>query len=187
MADTLLDFFSSISEFYHDPLTGQNYNGTCTQTAFECCICTLDKRWADQGHMAVWARDMIAHGLSQSNGASTVAAIAKYGRSIVYKTPVEWDFGTVWAENVWHDFIVNTAGIHPILLQVANGQALVDAETGSRDEAGLHYHAIAIGGKQSTGYICADGDNPEAGKRKQIYTWTTLVAAQPCGLVEYSW
>ncbi len=69
------------------------------------------------------------------------------------------------------------------MLQVAVGMALTDAETGARDEMALHYHAIAIVGKQDDGYICADGDHPQVGTRFQIYPYSTLLAARPCGLL----
>ena len=69
-------------------------------------------------------------------------------------------------------------------MQVAVGMALVDAETQIRDEAQqLHYHAIAIVGRQDDGYLVADGDHPQVTERFQVYTYATLQAAQPCGLL----
>lgn len=185
MSDTLLPHFGHISEFYHDPITGKEWNGTCTQTALEVCLASLDGRDPWQNHMTLFARDMVANGLCQPNGGSTLAAIARYARILGYKTPTEWDFSQPLSQD-WHDLLLNYAGMHPILLQVANGLALVDAETGARDESGLHYHAIAIGGKQAHGYICADGDNPQVTTRNQIYTWDTLINAVPCGLLMVS-
>lgn len=182
MSDTLLPHAGHISEFYRDPLTGQEWNGTCTQTALEVCLASLDGRAPWQNHMCLIARDMVAQKLCAPNGASTLAAIAKEARALGYHTPVEWDFHQPLSED-WHDLLLAHAGIDPILLQVANGLALVDAETGSRDESGLHYHAIAIVGKQIHGYICADGDNPQVSSRFQIYTWADLAAAVPCGLL----
>jgi len=83
----------------------------------------------------------------------------------------------------WHKALLDSAGLRPILLQVANGQVLADIETGSRDESSLHYHAIAIVGRQDNGYICADGDNPQVSERFQIYPYETLANAVPCGLL----
>lgn len=182
MSDTLLPHFGHIAEFYRDPLTGQEWNGTCTQTALEVCVASLDGRAPWQNHMCLIARDMVANKMCAPNGASTLTAIAKEARALGYKTPVEWGFQQPLSED-WHDLLLANAGIHPILMQVANGLALVDAETESKDESGLHYHAIAIGGKQQHGYICADGDNPQVGTRNQIYTWDTLKLAVPCGLL----
>jgi hypothetical protein len=181
MGDTLLAHAGHITEFFTDP-AGNHWNGTCTQTALEVCLAALDGRSPSLYHMALITRDMVTRKMCQSNGGSTLAAIAQEARNLGYKTPVEWDFQQPLSED-WHDLLLAHAGIDPILLQVANGAALVDAETGARDESGLHYHALAIVGKQQHGYICADGDNPQVQQRFQIYTWADLTAAVPCGLL----
>jgi len=171
-----------IPEFGTDPITGEWYNGTCTQTALEVCLAIVDGRTPTFDHMASVTRDMIAHNLCSRNGASTLAAIALEARRLGYTVATEWDYQQPLSQD-WHALLMEHAGVNPILLQVANGQALVDVETGSRDESGLHYHAIAVCGKQSDGYICADGDNAQVNSRFQIYTYATLDAAIPCGLM----
>lgn len=186
MGDTLLPHFGHITEFITDPITGQHWNGTCTQTALEVCIASLEQRSPSIYHVAQIARDMVKNNLAGANGAATIANLAKYARALGFKTIVEWDYqGDTLAQD-WHTLLLQHVGILPIVMQIANGQALVDAETGAKDEVGLHYHAIALGGKQVHGYICADGDNPQVATRNQIYTIDTLVAAKPCGLIMLS-
>lgn len=170
----LLPHASHFSEF------AGGFNGTCTQTALAVCLGCADGAGATQDRMLLLAKDMIAKKLCADNGAATVAAVAKEARDHGFTIDTEWDFG---AMGDWHTKLKTLAGHKPILLQVANGQALVDVETGAKDEAGLHYHAIAIVGYQDDGYICADGDNPQANDRFQIYSYTVLAAAQPCGLL----
>jgi hypothetical protein len=156
------------------------FNGTCTQTALAVCLGIADGAGADQDRMLLLTRDMLAKKLCGANGAATVAAVAQEARDHGFTIDTEWDFG---AMGDWHTKLRTLAGHKPILLQIANGAALVDAETGAKDEAGLHYHAIAIVGYQDNGYICTDGDNPEVASRFQVYSYATLAAAQPCGLL----
>ena len=164
-----------ISEFF------DGFTGTCTQTALAVCLGIANGVDASQESMLDITTVMIGKKLCAANGAATVAAVAQEARSRGYSIDTEWDFG---AMGDWHEKLKTNAGIRPILLQVANGQALMDADTGARDEGGLHYHAIAVVGYQDgSGYICADGDNPQVTDRFQVYNYATLASAQPCGLL----
>jgi hypothetical protein len=182
MASALLHA-GHITEFVTDAITGTHYTGTCSQTALEVSMAALNGRVASTFYMAAWTRDMIAHKLCDSNGAATAANIARYARALGFHTPLEWDYAGDVMPHDWHSVLLRYAGVQPVWLQVSNGKALVDAETGSRDEADLHYHAIAVLDKQKNGYICADGDNPQVMSRFQIYNLNTLTAAKPCGLI----
>jgi hypothetical protein len=180
MTTNILPHATHFSEFATDPVTGVHYNGTCTQTALAVCLGIADEAGADADRMMLLTRDMISKKLCAANGAATVAAVAQEARDHGFTIDTEWDFGSL---GDWHTKLKTLAAHKPILLQIANGQALTDAETGAKDESGLHYHAIAIVGYQDNGYVCADGDNPQVAERFQIYSYATLAAAQPCGLL----
>jgi len=182
MDDSLiLPHAGHISEFYTDS-TGKYWNGTCTQTALEVCLACAEGRAPTQAHMAELVRRMVAAGTAGTSGAATVAAVSAVAHALGHSIALEWDYAEPLAGD-WHAHLLADAGHRPILLQIANGAALVDTETGIRDEAGLHYHAIAIVGKTPQGYVCADGDHPQVTTRFQIYSYATLAAANPCGLL----
>ena len=182
------------TEFLTDPVNGTKYTGICTQTATMVALAAAAGVTLTPALICQLAREMIRDGQCAKNGGSRIDAIAAKTRAMgpdsqavmqTFQTPLEWDFGNMgdWvAELRGNANAARGAGHVPYVLQVANGSALVDAETGARDEAGLQYHAIAIVGKSPKGYTCADGDNSQANERFQIYTLATLGAAQPCGL-----
>ena len=177
----ILPHAGHISEFVTDA-QGKYWNGTCTQTALEVCLACVEGRAPTQAHMVQITRAMLAQGLCDANGAATLWAVAKVARDSGHNVTLEWDYHEPLAGD-WHTVVRTNAGQRPILMQLATGQALTDVETGSHDEGGLRYHAIAICGIQANGYVCADGDNPEVSERFQIYDYATLVQAVPCGLL----
>jgi hypothetical protein len=176
MGTLVLPDAGHISEF------ADGFTGTCTQTALEVCLACAEHRPPTQDHMVTITKDMIAKGLCSANGAATLWAVAHEARDLGHTVAIEWDYQEP-LQGDWHKVLMDNAGLRPILLQVAVGMALVDGETGSRDEQQLHYHAIAIVGMQDDGYIVADGDNPQVPNRFQIYSFDTLQAARPCGLM----
>ena len=182
MTQLLLPDAGHISEFATDPISGVTYTGACTQTALEVCLACVEGRAPTQARMVTLTRDMIGKGICAANGAATLWAVAKEARDLGHTLALEWDYQEPLSGD-WHKALLDNAGLRPILLQVAVGMALTDAETGARDETTLHYHAIAIVGRQDDGYICADGDHPQVGARFQIYSYATLLAARPCGLL----
>ena len=177
MTTLLLPHAGHISEF------AEGFNGTCTQTALEVCLACVEQRAPTQEHMVAITREMIAKGICAANGAATLWAVAHEARDLGRSVAIEWDYQEPLQPD-WHKALLDNAGLRPILMQVAVGMALVDAETQIRDEAQqLHYHAIAIVGRQDDGYVVADGDHPQVTERFQVYTYPTLQAAQPCGLL----
>lgn len=181
-------FGHGISEFSDD----RSLNGTCTQTALEVCVAAVQNRAPDTSRMIAYThvmqklRDAAGNPLAAANGATTLAHIAWYARAVLGMTvATEWDYAEPLSQD-WLSLLRAHAGTQPILMQVAHGAALIDAETHVRPEAavrGLRYHAIAIVGRQEDGYIVADGDNPQVTQRFQIYDRATLAAAVPCGLM----
>lgn len=99
---------------------------------------------------------------------------------------------------LWVDFIrrnvAHSTTPYPMLMQVKNGRALKDAQSGNADEATLQVHAIAIYGTQTDdsdpkagGYLCCDGDNPAINEHPVIYSLETLAAAQPISCIAFDY
>jgi hypothetical protein len=177
-----------LTEFGTDPVTHVEYRGTCGQTALEVCLAAAQGRAPTLDGMMAITRDMIEKHRCAANGAATLAALAAEARDLggAAIVALEWDYRTDHLAGDWVAILRAHAGTQPILIQVANGRALVDAETGKGDESGLHYHAIAIVGKQDDGYLVADGDNPQVPERFQVYNLQALADASPCGLLLFS-
>jgi hypothetical protein len=174
------------SEFY-TRADGTHFNGTCTQTALVVAMAAVRGTPCTDIEAAEWMINttlwMIGQGTCESNGAATIAAVANEARRQGYQVAIEWDYQEPLTQN-WQQCLDDNAGDNPIVLQLANGKALRDAETGAAPEdATLQYHAICIVGVQNNGYICVDGDNPQVTDRYQIYSQANLDAAVPCGLL----
>ena len=174
-----------MTQFYRAKEDGTQFHGSCGQTALAVCVGAARGEPHDfEGIgelMITLTRDMIARGIAAPNGAATLAAYAQEAREIGCIVAAERRYHEPL--DGWRDLLRTDAGIRPILLQVANGEQLADAETGARDETGLRYHAIAIVGVHDDAYLAVDGDNPEATRRFQMYALATLEAARPCGLL----
>lgn len=118
--------------------------------------------------------------------------------------------GDTWAG--WATFLGWHLGSrdHPTVVELARGQALVDAISGNGENAsGLTYHFIclikrheagpsaAAGGRTlPSGYWACDGDNYAGGNNRtngfaasdalQFYSDTTLAAAMPCAAIAFN-
>ena len=176
MYTLILPYAARLSEF------STHLNGDCVETAMAVAMGIANGVNATPQSITTIVHDLQAAGVASSNGATTINAahdyIAQQGYAILAYVPYSEPFAGDWLA-----LLRDYAGIAPIVLNVANAQALTDVETGARDEAGVHYHACAVIGKTDTGYLCADGDNPQASERFQMYTRQTIEAAQPCGMV----
>ena len=175
-----------MSQFYRAREDGTQFRGSCGQTALAVAITAargMPATYERVGELMIaLTRSMIAKGIAAPNGASRLSALAQQARDEGSTVTLELPYQDPQMAH-WRDILREYAGMCPIVLQVARGEALVDAETGKRDDAGLRYHAIAVLGQSARGYICADSDNPEVTRRFQIYPEATLVEAQPCGLL----
>ena len=175
-----------MTQFYRQKDTGMQYRGTCGQTALAVCMAAARGTPTDfEGVgelMHHLTRSMIVKEIAAPNGASRLAALATQARDegcavtleLTYQEPMLAD---------WLQILRDNAGAQPIVLQVAHGEALTDAETGAHDDVGLRYHAFAIVGQRDGVFIAADSDNPDVMRRFQCYTEATLTAAIPCGML----
>ncbi len=175
-----------MTQFYRQKDTGVQFTGSCSQAALAVCLAAARGAPGDfEGVgelMHTLTRDMIAHNLAAANGAARLAALAEEARRAGGIVALEWPYDEPLRQD-WRHVLETTAGVQPILLQVARGEWLRDAETGRGDEAGLRYHAIAIAGWQDDAVLAADGDHPEVTRRFQVYSMETLAEAVPCGLL----
>ncbi len=119
--------------------------------------------------------------LCDANGVSNIGGLRSAATLIgLPLADTRW-YAEPWPD--WRDFFTRhlSAG-RIILLEVANGQALVDSLSGKGENArNLRYHFIACAGRLGNGdWLCLDGDNFAAGNVHQVYPDSVLAAAQPC-------
>jgi hypothetical protein len=166
-----------LSEFYG------GFTGTCGECALEVGKAAVLGIHDTSADMIAITHEMQAHGEADARGASTVKGLADEARRQGLKVLIEWDYAEPFPHD-WHTTLLQNAGIHPIILELANGQALHDAETGSADEVGLHYHYVVVLNKQADGYVANDGDNSQVTSGKyEVYNYGTLLNAKVCGLI----
>lgn len=170
MATRLCAHSAAMSEF------AAGYHGDCGQTALLAAMHVLLGTPLDAAQLkALVVADIAAH-RAEASGAERLSSITAVlqARGMVagiqqYREPFEYD---------WLTLLRNDAGTLPIILQLANGQALPG------DEKGLEYHFICVLGIQPAGYLCADGDNPACRSGALVnYDRVQLANAQPCGLI----
>lgn len=167
-----------LSEFRYD--NGKWLNGDCLETALATAMALAKGSEVTQDSINAVVNDLTTEGKAQANGATTLAdchdyAVAKgYGvlKYVPYAEPFNGDFHALILQ-----YAVSEFQSPPIVVNVANGQALPG------DEKGLHYHGITIVGRDATGYLVADGDRLQANEAYQHYTIDELEAAKPCGLL----
>ena len=157
------------------------FTGTCGETALTAALICAE-RIPDSHDQAVALMLAITHEMQQmgwasANGASTLWALAreasqKRGASIA----LEWDYAEPFPHD-WHAEFLADAGYKPIVVELANAQALPG------DEAGVHYHFVCVVGRSPAGYIVMDGDNWAIEQNFVTYSYADFAAAQPCGVL----
>lgn len=169
-----------IKEFYG------GFTGTCTQTSAAMCLAsaegTPDTHDGVVNLMLSMTHDMIAANTAAANGAATVANMAAELRKRGGSVATEWDYASDRLPQDWISLLRANAGIRPILLQLANAQAITDAY-GHAQDGGVHYHAIAVLGIANEGYVVADPNNPNVENTLDTYPLWALNNASPCGLI----
>ncbi len=162
------------------------YNGTCTQTSAAVCLAAAQNTptTADDvtALMLSMTKQMIADGTASANGAATLANMAAELRKRGAIIATEWDYQGDRLPQDWHTLIKNNAGVRPILLQLANAQAIHDV-SGAAEDQNVHYHAIAVVGIADNGYVVSDPNNPTVASTFDIYNYQALYDASPCGLI----
>lgn len=165
-------------DLYYSEFHG--YTGDCGECALSVALASaLGSPTDATGGIALMnqeVKDLQALGLANSTGATTIAALhteainrkASINTYVGYAQPFTYD---------WHSFLLNSAGIVPIVLQVAAAHNLPG------DEAGVDYHFICVLGLDTGGYWVADGDNWAASQQLILYSYQDLANAVICGLL----
>ncbi len=197
-----LGYLHRESEFWYLP-NGTFVNGDCGPNALAMAASYARQTLVstqDVYHL------MLTHGWCDTNGVSTLAQIGDAAAALGLTVAETRAYGEPWQgwDNFFGWHLSAQAGYHAIVLQIANGQALVDALSGLGENAqGLRYHFITVvarhpGGPSAyagrdlpAGYWCLDGDNLAGGNDRstgfraadvpQLYPDGVLAAAQPCG------
>lgn len=143
--------------------------------------------WARQRHISTLDTFHVMRAakptpLCDPNGVSNIgdlrAAVPFLGLTApAYRAYAEpWDYA---AFRAW--MLAQLAAGRAVVIEVANGQALVDALTGKGENArNLRYHFFTIVGYVSGRWVCLDGDNFAVGNVAQHYTDAVMSAARPC-------
>lgn len=158
------------------------FSGTCGPTAVTVAAGAALGFVISEQTMVNTTHQMQAHGWADANGASTIYGLDNWLKLQGLATTL-YGYAEPFPVD-WHSVLLAQAGVRPIVMEIANGQALRDVETGSGENAvNLHYHFICIVGRQADGYIVADGDNFQVLSRFQIYSYAVLAAARPCAMI----
>lgn len=156
------------------------YNGDCGECALSVALASaLGSPTDTAGGIALMnqeVKDLQALGLANSTGATTVAALQT--EALRYKASINtyWGYAQPFPHD-WHTFLLDHAGIIPIVLQIAAAHNLPG------DEAGVNYHFICVLGLDTGGYWVADGDNWAASQKLVLYSYQDLANAVICGLL----
>lgn len=181
--------------------------GACGPDALASCAS------AARGHLVtcetVYAT-MRAHGLCDGQGVTTDGKLAQAVPYLGLTIMEHRRYAEPWA--AWPNFLGwhLASNAHPVLLQVANGQALRDDISGMGENAtNLKYHFIMLlkrhnGGPSAyaggrtlrAGYWACDGDSFAGGNDRahgysaadvlQFYPDTVLAAARPCAGIAFA-
>lgn len=160
------------------------YHGTCGETALATAlVCSTPQIEATPDAIALLlslTKEMIALGWASSSGSTTTQHLFDEAKRrgftpdlasfIAFRQPLP-------DSAAFHSLLLSTAGIKPIIIEIAQGGNLPG------DETGLQYHFICIVGITDAGYICNDGDNPNSPNHLVTYSWAQLESAVPCGVL----
>ncbi|MBF6589405.1 MAG: hypothetical protein IVW57_02600 [Ktedonobacterales bacterium] len=155
---------------------------------------SMAESWALQRYvstLAVYQR-MRAAGRADANGTSNASGLYAQAVADGFATAL-LPYREPMPEADWRGFFSTHVGVRAVVIELANGQALVDRLSGKGENArNLKYHFIVVVGWHAGGYSaraaralppgwwCADGDNFAAGDVLQFYPEAVLVAARPC-------
>lgn len=182
------------NEFKYDGPT--LLNGTCGENALAMAESYVWQKYVPT--LAVY-HAMRANGWCGVNGASNATEV--YDQAVKDGANAELRaYGEPWSD--WYSWIIpRLQNKCAVVINLANGQALVDALSGKGENAhGLQYHFIAgleyhpggynarLGQALPEGVVCVDGDNfstPYSVVTNQavFYPISTLSAARPCGAI----
>jgi hypothetical protein len=160
----------------------------------------MAESWANQRHIGtldVYQR-MRAAGCCDAHGPATIGGLAAQASADGFATDL-LPFREPMPAATWRAFFARHVGTRALIMETANGQALVDGLSGKGENArNLRYHFIVVvgwhpGGRAARvgrdlppGWWAADGDNFAAGDTLQFYPDSILAATQPSAALAIS-
>ena len=160
------------------------YHGTCGETALATAlVCATPQTETAQEAidlMLSMTHEMISLGWASGSGSATMAHLMDEAvrRKFSFDHASYISFEQPLPSTPLHDLLLSTAGVKPIVLEIATAGAGLPG-----DEAGVHYHFICIVGISDAGYICNDGDNSAINSHLVTYSWAEVERATPCAVM----
>ena len=174
------------SEFFLND-QGQRLFGTCGQRALASAASSV--LGTNVSPLGIYD-SMRTHGWADPSGACTIGGLDSQALQMNLPVADLEGYGEPWSGWLgWLSAQINVG--NPVVLEVANGQALVDSVSGEGENAqNLQYHFIAVLGMDDHGFWCADGCSFAGGNNNQngfnaanvlqYYTDAVMGAARPC-------
>lgn len=157
------------------------YHGTCGETALATAlVCATPQIETTADAIALLlstTRELIGLGWASASGSTTTQHLHDEAIRRGFTPDTFIGFEQPLPSAPLHSLLLSTAGVKPIIIEIAQGGNLPG------DERGLQYHFICIVGITDAGYICNDGDNPASSAQLVTYSWSQIEAAVPCGLL----
>lgn len=179
-------------EFVPDPQApsaDHEWHDDCGEYALEFAKARAKHDHATIADLLALDHQMLHNGTHK--GGTTLYGLAREAELQGLSIHTEWDYSDAFNHD-WHKHLLDTAGIMPTVLFFTNAGALHDAETGigyswrtpwKYTGPALSGHFICVLDKKATGYICADGANPQSPSRYSVYSFDTLNKAGVHGLL----
>lgn len=175
---------------------GFRVTGDCGESAASAAlVCSsppIESNAQAQALMHSLTDEMVANKTASGSGATTMAHL--HDEVVSRKATVDASSFISFSQPLpdmaaFHTLLLNTAGVKPIVLEVATAGAGLHAVDGSHAEAGVQYHFICVVGIANEGYVCYDGDNNNIWNGLPIYSWGAIEAATPCAVMvlEMGW
>lgn len=175
---------------------GFRVTGDCGESAASaalvCSSLPIESNAQAQALMHSLTDEMVAKKTASGSGATTMAHL--HDEVVSRKATVDSSSFISFSQplpdmTAFHTLLLNTAGVKPIVLEVATAGAGLHAVDGSHAEAGVQYHFICVVGIANEGYVCYDGDNNNIWNGLPIYSWGAIEAATPCAVMvlEMGW
>ena len=159
------------------------YHGTCGETALATALVCASPPIEDTQQainlMLSMTKELIGLGWASSNGSTTTAHLHDEAlrRGFHPDESTFISFSNSIPATKLHNLLLQTAGVKPVILEIARAYALPG------DESGVDYHFICVVGISPQGYICNDGDNSAIAAHLVTYSWSQIEAAAPCGVL----
>ena len=176
-------------EFQNDPVTGWRYHGTCGETALAtalvCATPQIESTQEAINLMMAMTREMMAKNWADKpNGNSRTQTLMWEAKARGFTVASPYD---QWEDPIpsakLHPWLLQYAGVMPIVLMVTHAGEGLTAVDGSHAERGVQGHFICVVGIADEGYVVNDGDNNVIADHLVIYPWSAIEKAHVTGFL----